>query len=451
MDIDGLEGVRVVFPHAPQGVPPLIGPGSRTALRVREDGGLDYLGQIVADAQRPLTVNALVHEYSTPGRALFVGGWLVPRSSVEGAPLSMLPVPRPSASGASGRVAVLSGLEPKPDGSVDVGSAVVVALDDNYRQNPRTLTDASTFLVSPSGGGWQVDGIVAATITNIALSSPSPAPSSSVPVISLPVLGGTLTADELRTRLADGSLDGRLVVIDGQLQLNGRACGLRIACAIPFINGLGDVQIDTDTEARVALQHAIPPPGPLVFVVHDGVLRYLGPQPADVDHPISVNQLLDTRIPSLVDPSSQVHQLTDDLRLVSGWLVIGGPNSCSTRAPSSGPCIGPSPWLTDDRPSDDGTLNPGDTAGTAVSLMADPPLQSSRPGRDRGLVPGPRPIAIARMGRRQPGRAMRRRTSSVPAGSRRSRSSPSSGPSSPSAVPAAVGRGPDRSPVDSPR
>ena len=59
VDIDGLEGVRVVFPHAPQGVPPLIGPGSRTVLRVREDGGLDYLGQLdrgrptAAHGQRP--------------------------------------------------------------------------------------------------------------------------------------------------------------------------------------------------------------------------------------------------------------------------------------------------------------------------------------------------------------------------------------------------------------
>ena len=98
-----------------------------------------------------------------------------------------------------------------------------------------------------------------------------------------------------------------------------------------MIRGLDQVQIDTDTEARVALQRAVPPPGPLVFVAHDGVLRYLGPQPADVDHPITVRQLTDTRIPSLVDPSSQVHQLTDDLRLVSGWLVIGGSGALADR------------------------------------------------------------------------------------------------------------------------
>ena len=182
----------------------------------------------------------------------------------------------------------------------------------------------STFLVSSSGGGWQVDGIVVATLPGSPRPSPSPS-STAPPVITLPVLGVPFTADELRTRLADGSLDGRLVVIDGQIQLDGRACGLRLACAIPTIKGLDDVQIDTDTEARVALQRAIPPRGPLVFVVHDSVLRYLGRQPADVDHPITVSQLLDTRIPSLIDPSSPIHELTDDPQLVSGWLVIGGP------------------------------------------------------------------------------------------------------------------------------
>ena len=248
-----------------------------------------------------------------------------------------------------------------------------MTLSDDFRQGSRPATAESTFLVSSIGGGWRVDGIVVAALPVSRRPSPSPS-STAPPVITLPVLGVPFTADELRTRLADGSLDGRLVVIDGQIQLDGRACGLRLACPIPTINGLDGVQIDTDTEARVALQRAIPPRGPLVFVVHDGVLRYLGRQPADVDHPITVSQLLDTRIPSLIDPSSPIHELTDDPQLVSGWLVIGGPDSCSTRGPSSGPC---SPWLTDDRPSDDGTLNPDDSVGTAVTLSVDPPLQST--------------------------------------------------------------------------
>ena len=154
------------------------------------------------------------------------------------------------------------------------------------------------------------------------------------------------------------------------MQFDGRACGLRIACPIPTINGLDSVQIDTDTEARVALQPAIPPRGPLVFVVHDGVLRYLGRQPADVDHPITVSQLMDTRIPSLVDPSSPIHELTDDPQLVSGWLVIGGTGECELQ--EGGRCPGPGPVLTDDQPNADGTRTSGQ--GAAVSLMTDPPL-----------------------------------------------------------------------------
>ena len=62
--------------------------------------------------------------------------------------------------------------------------------------------------------------------------------------------------------LADGSLDGRLVVIDGEMRLDGRACGAPHRLRHPDHQGLDEVQIDTDTEARVALQHAIPPPGP---------------------------------------------------------------------------------------------------------------------------------------------------------------------------------------------
>ena len=240
-------------------------------------------------------------------------------------------------------------------------------------QSSEPATAESTFLVSSSGGGWRVDGIVAATIAGPDQPSPSPSASSTTPapVITLPVLGVPVTADELRTMLANRTLDGRLIVIDGELWLNRRACGAQRVCAFPMIRGLDQVQIDTDTEARVALEHAVPPPGPLVFMAHDGVLRYLGPQPADVDHPITVGQLLDTRIPSLIDPSSPVHLLTDGLQLVSGWLVIGGTGECQLQA--GGSCPGPGVWLTDDKPLEDGTLT--SDLGVPVSLMTDPPLE----------------------------------------------------------------------------
>ena len=77
-DIDGIAGVPVVFPYLLQ-APDLVGPGTRTAIRARADGGVDYLGQLNANPVQPLTVEGLLSEDSTPGRGLFVGGWLAQR------------------------------------------------------------------------------------------------------------------------------------------------------------------------------------------------------------------------------------------------------------------------------------------------------------------------------------------------------------------------------------
>ena len=132
VDIDGLEGVPVVFPHPPQAAPTLVGPGSRTALRVREDGGLDYLGQIDADAQRPLTVNALAHEYSTPGRGLFVVGWLWQRAT-DDIGLSC-PATRPLAPSClpDGRAWLLAGVDPLGGDPSRLATGMVVTLAKQF-------------------------------------------------------------------------------------------------------------------------------------------------------------------------------------------------------------------------------------------------------------------------------------------------------------------------------
>jgi hypothetical protein len=165
-----------------------------------------------------------------------------------------------------------------------------------FVQGSKPSTAPSTFLVSSWGGGWQVDGIVAATIQEAADPSPSPSaasPASAAPVISLPVLGVPLTADELSTMLANRRLDGRLIVIDGELWLNPRPCGLEPACVFPMIRGLDQVHRHGRGGA-VALQHAVPPPGPSCSSP-TMASSATSPQPADVDHPITVSQLLDTR------------------------------------------------------------------------------------------------------------------------------------------------------------
>ena len=362
VDIDGLEGVRVVFPHAPQGVPPLIGPGSRTVLRVREDGGLDYLGQIVADAQRPLTVNALVHEYSTPGRALFVVGQLWQRATDDigmscpaTGPLAPSCVP-------DGRSWLLAGVDPLGGDASRLATGMVVTLGNEFVQGSAPSTAPSTFLVSSLGGGWQVDGIVAATIaqhdTAAGSSAPSAAPTpSGPPIISLPAIGGMLSPDELNSRLADGSLDGRIVVIEGELTGMFEPCPSVYGCFALVLPGGSVVSIDADPTTSAELERRLPGPGELVFAASHGVLNYLGPEPADVDHPISVAQLM-------------TFPQTPDLMLVSGWLVTAGPMFCALIEPGGTPCPSAAPWLTDDHPARDGALASGQ--GIAVSLLETP-------------------------------------------------------------------------------
>ncbi|HEY4189529.1 MAG TPA: hypothetical protein VGM28_03830 [Candidatus Limnocylindrales bacterium] len=390
VDIDGLEGVPVVFPRAPNTPPDLVGPGGRTALRVRSDGGLDYLGQLDADALRPETVDALVHEGSAQGRGLFVGGWLLPRSSVEPGGAALLPVPRPAGSVAPGRDAILSGSKPNPDGLVNVGSAVVVGLGADYQQDPRTLTRPFTFLLASAGGGWQVDGIVAATIQepDEAVASSAP-PLAQPPLISLPVLGVPLSADELRSHLADGSLDGRLVVIDGRLALNQLGCGLRPNCAVPFIRGLDNVPMAADDATNAALGVDLPDAGPHVFAVRDGTLEYLGIEPADVDHPLSMATLL-ARGPRYGQNALQ-------LQLVSGWLVEAG-FACPTVAQPAAPCLGPASWLTDDQPTRRGGLATGGRILVALRTTAPDGPVVQGPFLVRRMVPNEATVCDASPG-----------------------------------------------------
>ncbi len=214
-DIDGIAGVPVVFPYLLQ-APDLVGPGTRTAIRARADGGVDYLGQLNANPVQPLTVEGLLSEDSTPGRGLFVGGWLAQRPADVGTQPCQAPAPSPSGCRPLDPGWMLTSTAPGVDASAAVGSSIAVTLSDDFRQGSRPATAESTFLVSSIGGGWKVDGIVVATLPVSPRPSPSPS-STAPPVITLPVLGVPFTADELRTRLADGSLDGRLVVIDGQI------------------------------------------------------------------------------------------------------------------------------------------------------------------------------------------------------------------------------------------
>ena len=170
-------------------------------------------------------------------------------------------------------------------------------------------------------------------------SAPSAAPTpSGPPIISLPALGGTLSPDELDSRLADGSLDGRIVVIEGELTGMFEPCPSVYGCFALVLPGGSVVSIDADPRRVRSSNVVVPGPGELVFAASHGVLNYLGPEPADVDHPITVAQLM--TFPQIA---------RSDARL--GLARDGGPDVLRPDRAGRDTVSQCAPWLTDDRPA----------------------------------------------------------------------------------------------------
>jgi hypothetical protein len=175
-----------------------------------------------------------------------------------------------------------------------------------------------------------------------------------------------LTAAELRDRLADGSLDGAIVLVNGSMERRVYPCpspgGSGTAtCWSLALSGLDDVQIGV--EAAVAAQVADDVPGGrLLFLAGWGTLVYLGRAEGPIERPVSVTQLL-------ASAASTGQSAPDALASVSGWLAVEGVHSCpSTAAEDPTPCPAPGPWLTDDMPHANGVLV--SEQGVAVRLEA---------------------------------------------------------------------------------
>ena len=84
-----------------------------------------------------------------------------------------------------------------------------------------------------------------------------------------------LSADQLRAGLADGSLTGRVIVIDGEMQMMEVPCPKPGACTVPNLTKLGGVPITVDPAIEALVANDVPD-GPHVFI-GDGVgLTYLG-------------------------------------------------------------------------------------------------------------------------------------------------------------------------------
>ena len=110
--------------------------------------------------------------------------------------------------------------------------------------------------------------------TNDAGASAPAATGSGVPS-SIPASTGTLTGDQLRVALADGSLARQVIVVDGDVGWRQVACADPANCTVPVPAGLDDVPMAIDPAIGNQTSSA-QPPGPYVYVADGAVLTYEG-------------------------------------------------------------------------------------------------------------------------------------------------------------------------------
>ena len=282
-----------------------------------------------------------------------VGGWLVGGSSTVDCPAATTPWRCP------GIQSRLTSEPPGSDGKPKLPDQVAnVGVDASLGLGSAPATIAGPFLVRIIAvRGWASPYQVIARLdpaTTIRLGTITP---------SEPIGPGTpseaMSAVELRAGLDDGSLTDRLILIDGSLlSVASTPCSVTRGpqCVTLYLRGLEGILVQAEQPLASVMDNPAPATGRLMFRGGPGLLTFLGHAPGALDAPVTVAQLLAT----VNAPGS------DALTVVSGWLVVGGIHSCPFEPAGATPCPGPPPWLTDDRPFDDGMLPSND--GSSVAL-----------------------------------------------------------------------------------
>jgi hypothetical protein len=262
------------------------------------------------------------------------------------------------------------------------------------QQDQRALAVVPVRLRDPGGGrqaaGLALVGLVAVVVAALAVAGqlpvevppspavraslvaapPSPASASPADMTPAPPTATmtppltTLGAGVLVRAVRNGSLNGRLVIVQGDLEVIELPCdrppSTSSACVVLSIRNL-----DLPVEAgAVALPwHETPVQGDwLVTVVESGRLRYLGSLAASAYEPGTLDQLT-------------LHLLARDLDepprtlfVADGWLIVNPPHTCYRRAPGATPCPTPAPFLAGDKPFADGV--PRGSRGAPVDLVS---------------------------------------------------------------------------------
>ncbi|OGO56435.1 MAG: hypothetical protein A2V85_03485 [Chloroflexi bacterium RBG_16_72_14] len=193
-----------------------------------------------------------------------------------------------------------------------------------------------------------------------------------------------LSVERLRLGIEDGSLDGRLVLIDGSLRLVPQPCpspATAASCALPSIIGLEGVPVTWDREILVSVTAAsgdgtvpgLDRAGTLVATPSDGGLILLGRLAGDLEHPGSFAGLVYQRGPLRADPTT--------LHPVTGWLIADSVRGC-LRTPDVSPCQALPSRITDLEPTAEGFLGSGTGVEVAIPNPASgiDPLQVVTPG-----------------------------------------------------------------------
>ena len=198
--------------------------------------------------------------------------------------------------------------------------------------------------------------------TPVATSEPDPTPTLGPPPDAVPQ---RLTATDLAAAVSDGSLDGRLVFIDGTLTADEVPCdpprdGRGGPCVALSVPGLG---LEVRPEPVAMPWRGTPPSDAwIVTVARNGRLGYLGslvPSRVMADDATElVVRLLDGDLPS-----------RGSLFQLDGYLVVNPIHPCERPdASRSTPCPLAPPFLAADAPSQDGV--PRSDRGAEVALAA---------------------------------------------------------------------------------
>ena len=281
---------------------------------------LSFVGWLDPEHLAPITLPALhaAPPEAQDGRLAVVSGWLLG---------NLPPTPCPSRNEAQcpDPGPVLADAVLPRDGQAGSGySWTPVWVSDRVS---RQLRDARTELEGPF--------LVGATGTTFAFDPPeftvmeriSPGTTIWVPPPETPPApvdsAARRSVDELHAALADGSLDGRIVLVKGTLKLVAYGCetATQEPCTRYFIPGIdgvevrwsGPIQVRNDTSSGVAPSPAPDPSGVIAVTPRDGHLDLLGILRGRDETPGSIRDVFYRRGRWTMDPLA--------LDPVAGWLL----------------------------------------------------------------------------------------------------------------------------------